>query len=363
MLGYRQSQMPCLPLLFHRRSLSVALLAPAFLLACGSDPESPVPQPSGEAESPTTAQACPDEDRPCPITRIATQNAGTTTTLSLVASEPSEDVRAVCADWYSNNLCLLSAEIALHNAILQEAPDLLFLQEMWHQPGCADPARPEETGEAPYVCAADASPLERSQLGRVLPENYLFACAHEYPDNCIAFREGTFLPLDADGSPAQCDGVDCSAHMIDNPASCGRDGRLAYLRGTTAEGPAIAVTVHTNAGINEDDRLCREHQLQAIEEVLLAESEGSAIFMGGDFNLSTEPPNDMADEAAFDKLNASLGLTPLPVDGVTHLLAPMQLDRILLRTQAPASPAACTRLFLNPSEDNAIFDHAFVTCR
>lgn len=151
--------------------------------------------------------------------------------------------------------------------------------------------------------------------------------------------------------------------MIDNPAACGRDGRLAYLRGTTAEGPAIAVTVHTNAGISKDDRLCRQQQLESIEAVLLAESEDSTIFMGGDFNFSTEPPNEMVDEVAFDKLNASLGLAPLPVDGFTHLLAPMQLDRILLRTHATTSPTACTRLFLNPSEDNAIFDHAFVTCR
>jgi endonuclease/exonuclease/phosphatase family metal-dependent hydrolase len=115
--------------------------------------------------------------------------------------------------------------------------------------------------------------------------------------------------------------------------------------------------------VNADSRLCREQQLQAIKEVLLAESEDSTIFMGGDFNFGTQPPNERIDEAAFDDLNEALGLTPLPVEGFTHLLVEMQLDRILARTQAETSPAECSALFLNTSEDNAIFDHAFVSCR
>ncbi|MBN2498085.1 MAG: endonuclease/exonuclease/phosphatase family protein [Deltaproteobacteria bacterium] len=286
------------------------------------------------------------------IERLSTQNAGTTTFLELFAPQPPPEVRADCSDWYSNNLCLLAAEQKLAAAIEEQTPDLLFLQEIWHQPDCEEAGRPAELNAAPYVCAAGSD----LQIQRLLPDGYRFGCAGEYPDNCIAFRDRVFEP---DGG--SCDD-DCSALLVSNPAACGRDGRLASIRGRIASGHAIFVVVHTNAGVGEEAEDCRAAQLEAIQQALASEPASTAIFMAGDFNFDPEF-YDGADAQALAHMVAALGLTRLPVDGYTHLISMMQLDQLYTRGWPSAPSVSCLPRFLDESEDEANFDHAFVSCR
>ena len=313
---------------------------------------------SSEPAAPPAEGLCSEQEDPCPIERLATLNAGTTPLLSLLADDPPPKVRTNCSDWYSNNLCLLWAEQTLQATIVQEVPDLIFLQEMWNQDDCGKADRPAEVSAEPYVCAAG----EGSQLERVLPQGYQYACGHSYPDNCIAFRFGTFLPTLPDGSQAACDGNDCSAHMVDIQAECGTDGRLAMMRGLTADGPTILAVVHTNAGIDGDDAVCRSQQILALTQVLLDESSDTVILMGGDFNLDPQKTSSLEDVAAFENMRDELGLTPLPVNTATHLLLSMQLDHLLVRGWSASDSAACGVQSLNPSEKKAVFDHFFVRC-
>ena len=291
------------------------------------------------------------------ITKVATQNAGTTSFLDLVASEPPLEVRQNCTEYYSNNLCLVESEQILLSAIETDQPDVVFLQEMFNQEECADVTRPAEVNEAPYACGAGDSP----QIERVLPDGYSYGCATGYPDNCIAFRDNLFELTAPDGVSASCDGIDCSTFMVSNPAECSVDGRIAYLQGESEGVPFVLVVVHANAGVNPEDAECRRAQLESIEAVLLEKSSDTPLVIAGDFNLD---PNLYAteDAVAFIDMLDSLKLTWLPVDGNTHLISQIKLDHVLTRGLLGLGGADCSVRFLDEGEDHVLFDHAFVLC-
>lgn len=289
------------------------------------------------------------------LTRVVTQNAGTTTYLSLVADEPDEDVRQRCADWYDNNLCLLASEDLLAQALAEPVPQLLFLEEMWDQAGCDDPGRPEAVAEDPYACG-----LEGSQWERVIPQDLDYGCASGYPDNCIAWDPLQFQPVGPPGA-APCQGRDCSSLLVSNPAGCSVDGRIAYLEGEAETGPLVAVVVHTSAGVDADDVACRAAQLASIQQVLLALPQDTAIVMAGDFNLDPEIYTG-DDAAAFSDLLQTVGLERLPTDAPTHRITQVTLDHLLVRGAAFSTQAECQVRFLDEDQQQIMFDHGFVSC-
>jgi len=293
--------------------------------------------------------ACPPSE-PEPLV-LATQNAGTTTWLDLVATEPPPEARQVCADWYDNNLCRVDSEAHLATALDEEAPDLILLQEVWDQSGCAEPTRPDEVDLDPYACSAGSGP----QLERVLHEDHDWACAAGYPDNCVAFRRDLFEP------DTPCDGRDCSAQMVSNPSPCGPDGRIAWLPGSTEAGAAIAVVVHASAGVGGESTACRADQLRSATAALASEPPETRLFVAGDFNF--DPTLVEGDDAtALTEMIHTLDLVPLVVDAPTHRISLVQLDHVLVR--APElDRARCTTRFVDDGEQVTLFDHALVTCR
>ncbi len=286
-----------------------------------------------------------------PVARVATQNAGTSRFLDLLERTP---LRPTCEETYSNNLCTVDTEAALGATVAAFAPDIQMFEEVFDQRRCAETDWPPEASAAPFACSAGATP----QLERVLPPDYAWGCAAGYPDNCIAFRPAVFVPVDAGGADAACAGRDCSALVVSNPAPCGRDGRLAYLRGRTAHGRTVLVVVHTNAGTDRD---CRAQQLQAIEAVLLAEPADTAIFMAGDFNFDPVAEQG-ADRDAFDTLVQAVGLTRLADDGNTHRLYQADLDLVLVRGWPAATTATCHVAFADEGQSPLMLDHAYVAC-
>lgn len=287
------------------------------------------------------------------ITRLSTMNTGTTVTMDLLFPADS-DVRENCDEWYGNNLCLLESELLVAEALRNERPDIAFLQEIWTQSGCEDTDRPREVNESPYACAAGPG----EQIERILPEGYSYACASEYPDNCIAFRTKAFQPVSESGEPGECAGLDCSDHMVSNPAECGRDGRIAYIRGTTIHGPAMAVVVHTNSGT---DDLCRAQQLDSIQAVLEAEPTETVIFMAGDFNMDPEIHHG-EDVDAFWQLVEAVSLERIPDDEDTHRILKQDLDIMLTRNWPGSSSVVCHVSFLDEGTEVPMFDHAFLLC-
>jgi hypothetical protein len=309
-----------------------AMLLPLLLLACQP------PLDTGEAPAPAVAS-------------LATQNTGTTTWLDVVADSPSEELRQVCSDWYDNNLCVEGTETLVGAAVVEDAPDLLFLQEVWDQRNCAEAGRPDEVNEAPYACSLGDDP----QPARLLPTDWWWGCAAGYPDNCIAFPPST-------ATPAGCDGQDCSALVEDLDAGCGSVGRIATWALETEAGPLVAVVVHTNAGAFEDDIACRARQLEAIQVVLEALPAETSIAMAGDFNLDPAL-YEGADAEAFRSLVEALGLRWLEGYEESHRISHVKLDHLLVRGPALPSELDCTARYLDEGEPDVMLDHAWVGCR
>ena len=282
---------------------------------------------------------------------VATQNAGTTTYLDLVADSPSEDVREVCSSWYSNNLCVDETELQLAEAVAGETPDLLFLQEMWNQAHCDDDDRPAEVNQAPFVCSLGSD----LQPSRVLPGDWWWGCAGGYPDNCIAFPPSL-------ATPSGCEGQDCSALVVSNEAGCGDTGRVAYWELDSADGPLVAVVVHTAAGMFEDDIACRVQQLESIQAVLEALPADTSIVMAGDFNL--DPDLYVSDDAAaFSSLGSSLGLSWLGGYDESHRISHVRLDHVLVRGPAVAQKMSCEIRYLDEGQEDVMLDHGWLMCR
>jgi hypothetical protein len=286
-----------------------------------------------------------------PVLSIATQNAGTTTYLDMVADSPAEAVREVCSTWYSNNLCVEGTETQLADAVSQEAPDLLFLQEMWDQASCDDDDRPGEANLAPFVCSLGSD----NQLSRVLPADWWWGCAGGYPDNCVAFPPALT-------TPTGCDGQDCSSLVVSHDGGCGDPGRIAYWELDTSAGPLVAVVVHTNAGMFEDDIACRAQQLDSIAAVLAALPPETSIAMAGDFNLDPEL-YESGDAEAFASLVADLGLSWLGGYDESHRISHVKLDHVLVRGAALATGQVCEARYLDEGEADVMLDHAWVGCR
>ncbi|MFH1467620.1 MAG: endonuclease/exonuclease/phosphatase family protein [Pseudomonadota bacterium] len=299
------------------------------------------------------AACAPPEDSAAPtpaVLSLATQNAGTSTSMAVVSDSPDDATRAEAEAWYDNNLCRTGSEAILRDTLAAEQPDLFFLQEAWHQPNCDEEGRPPEMAEAPWVCSAG----DGWQMERLLPDDWSWACAAGYPDNCL-----TFSPSLA--TPAGCDGRDCSALLLPSPAPCGAEGRIAYLPLDTAAGPLVAVVVHTNAGVFADDIDCRAAQLQGIQEVLAALPTATSVAMAGDFNLDPAV-FEGADAAAYAALMEAVGLTELDQPEDTHRVSHMRLDHVLVRGAAVAKPA-CSVRFLDAQAEEQMMDHGWVGCR
>jgi hypothetical protein len=290
-----------------------------------------------------------------PIRSIATQNAGTSTTLDLLALS---DVRPTCSEWYSNNLCVATSEADLAARILQQSPDVQMLEEIWKPANCAASDRPAEVNAAPYVCSLPGA----SQAARLLPAGYAWSCSRDYPDDCIAFRTDAFVPDPPAGGGPACDGTDCTAAMVSLVASCGPAGRLSYLPGTGAAGPTVLVVVHTNAGPDASDKACRGEQLAALQAVLAALPASTALFVAGDFNFDPVEHSG-ADVDAYKALLAATGLARLPDDGPTHRILGQDLDLVLVRGWDLAAQAACHVQVTDPDREVPMFDHEYVSCR
>lgn len=290
-----------------------------------------------------------------PIRSIATQNAGTSTTMDLLAIS---DVRPTCADWYSNNLCVTTSEADLAARILEHAPDIQMLQEVWNPANCDEDGRPAEANAAPYVCSLPGV----SQAARLLPDGYAWSCSRDYPDDCIAFRTDVFVPEPPAGGGPACDGADCTAAMESLVAPCGQAGRISYLPGTGASGATVFVVVHTNAGPDASDKACRGQQISALQEVLVALPPATALFVAGDFNF--DPVEHAgADVDAYKALLAATGLARLPDDGPTHRILGQDLDLVLVRGWEAAATAACHVQVTDPDREVPMFDHVYVSCR
>jgi len=290
-----------------------------------------------------------------PLTSVATQNAGTTRFLDFLAASP---LRPLCTEWYGNNLCTVDSEAALAAALAEARPDVLMLQEVWDQRGCGADGRPAEADAEPFSCSAG----DAHQLERVLPADYRWACATGYPDNCVAFVPSALSP-ERDGSPAACAGRDCSVAVHDVQAGCSRDGRIAWLEGRTAEGPAALVVVHTLAGPpGGEDEACRAQQLDAAREALAALPPETLLLMAGDFNFDPAG-SDGPDAAALAALREELGLARLPDDGPTHRMLGTDLDLVLARGWPAGAGATCRVGFVDEGAEVPMFDHALVDCR
>jgi hypothetical protein len=285
------------------------------------------------------------------ITGLATQNAGTTTYLDLVADSPSEEVREVCSSWYDNNLCLSVTEDLVTAAVATELPDLLFLQEVWDQRSCDDDDRPGDANEAPYACSLGSE----AQPGRLLPGDWWWGCAQGYPDNCIAFPPSL-------ATPVGCTGQDCSVLVEDLDAACGSPGRIASWELETAAGPLLAVVVHTNAGAFEDDLACRAQQLEALQARLEALPAETSIAVAGDFNLDPAL-YEGADAEAFEVLVSATGLTRLGGYEQSHRISHVMLDHVLVRGAVVDVAASCEARYLDEGESDVMLDHAWVGCR
>jgi len=299
----------------------------------------PVPGETGDVSSPAA------------VLSLATQNAGTTTYLDLVADSPSEDVREVCSSWYDNNLCLAGTEELVAEAVTTDLPDLLFLQEVWGQRHCDEEDRPGEVNADPFACSLGLDP----QLTRVLPADWWWGCAEGYPDNCIAFPPST-------ATPTGCDGQDCSALVDSLDAGCGDDGRIAGWEIETAAGPLAVVVVHANAGAFEDDIACRAQQLRRVTEFLAHLPDDHALAMAGDFNLDPEL-YEGEDAVMFGAMVEVLGLTQLGGYEESHRISHVILDHVLVRGVAVDGGQTCDARYLDEGESDVMLDHAWVMCR
>jgi len=292
-----------------------------------------------------------------PVASLATQNAGTTLFLGYLAESP---LRTDCDDWYVDDLCTLDTEAAVAAALAEERPDVVMLQEVWDQTRCAEEGRPDRVGEPPFVCAAGGG----HQLGRVLPEDYSYACAPGRRDalTCVTWRSAVFQPEPPDAGAPGCRDRDCSEWLQAVETECDRGGRLAWLRGRSAHGPTALAVFHPKAGFKDPDITCRAQQLQEASEALALFPADGMLVVAGDFNLN--PDGEAGpDVQALQALLERHGLTRLPTAGPTHHLLEMQLDMVLTRAWPPAAEASCDLRFLDVEADVPMLDHAFVVCR
>ncbi|HJN77557.1 MAG TPA: hypothetical protein QGF58_26785 [Myxococcota bacterium] len=272
--------------------------------------------------------ACTDE--PPPELVVATQNAGTTPYLDLVEES---SLRKTCEDSYENNLCTLPAEMALADALADDPPDVLFLQEIWHPEWCE--GLDADAMVEPFACAGEGHPLDR-----VLPPGMTWQCSPAYPDNCIATSDR----FDADT-------------WTDLGADCSGPGRTALFTGLLDEVPTTLVVVHTNAGFGQDDVDCRVEEFADIEEHLVGLDD--VLILGGDVNH--DPSVDREDSAAFAQLLDAAGMIRLEDDGPTARLLDQDLDVVATRHALPYGD--CTVVFVDAGTSPLMFDHGLLTCR
>lgn len=273
---------------------------------------------------------------------VATQNAGTTPYMDALGETPH---RAVCEQWYDNNLCLAETEALLADAL--EDVDIALLQEMWDAPWCDEPDRPAGVQQAPYACS-----LSGPQTERVLPVGSSWACAEGYRDNCIGWDPEVFL---VDGA---CDGRDCSAAMTSLTAPCAGTGRAALVEGELYGEPAALVVIHTNAGYLPSDAACRAEELGVVADALAALPADTRIVAGGDVNH--DPSGESVDAQAFAALLDRTGATRLPDDGPTAVLLQADLDAVF--TRGVLGAGACTARFVDAAAAPRMLDHALLTC-
>lgn len=276
---------------------------------------------------------------------IASQNAGTTPFMEILNSS---DLRSTCEDYYDNNLCLLDSEQALAQTLAEAQPTLVFLQEMWHQPGCDDVDRPSEVQTAPFVCAG-----EGKQPPRVLPEGMAWSCSPGYPDNCIGWNPARFVP------ELDCAGLDCGENLEDLQTGCADPGRIAVLPGELDGEPTTLAVMHTTAGFNSDNIDCRVEQIEGLA-ARLSDADGQRLVVAGDVNL--DPAGESTDdvEALLD-LFEQIGLVRLVDDGDTSRLLEQDFDVVAVRDLH--QELACGVSFVDEGLSPLMFDHGLLMCR
>lgn len=293
-----------------------------------------------------------------PIRVIANQNAGTTMFLSALGLSP---LRPLCDGFYCSDLCSVDAEAAVAAAISEEAPDVIMFEELFDQRRCGDPEMPTEAWDAPLACSAG----EGHQITRLLGEEYDFACAEGIRDclTCIAYRRAVFRPQTADGEEVDCPDRDCSFLLeVIRSEECDREGKAAYLRGRTRDGPTVLIVVHPWGGFFDDDHLCQAQQLAAAEAGMADLPAEAMLIAAGDFNVDPTREEGVHVDAV-NSLLATLGVQRLTDDTVTHLLLDLSIDMIHSRGWPGASEADCTLRFLDEDAEAPMLDHAFVVCR
>jgi endonuclease/exonuclease/phosphatase family metal-dependent hydrolase len=271
------------------------------------------------------------------VARVFSQNTGTTPYMDAVAESGA---REICEQWYDNNLCTLDSEALLAEEIAGQWPDVVLLQEVWDQARCDDPERPAEADEAPFACSASGS-----QLDRVLPEGYAWACSGAYPDNCVAWLEDVVTS----GAPA----------LRDLASDCEPAGRVAALSAQTSSGEIFIAVLHTTAGYTAGDQDCRISQLEALAEALAALPPETAVIVGGDVNHDAGSDSD--DAAAFSAMLDAGGLRRLEDDGDTAVLLGADLDAVA--TRGVLEGARCAVRSLDAGASEPMFDHALLDCR
>ena len=277
---------------------------------------------------------------------IISQNAGTTPLMDALEETP---LRAICEEYYSNNLCLLDSEQALAAALQQDGPTLALFQELWSREAwCAAADRPEEAQTEPFACAGQGPQLER-----VLPEGLSWTCSAGYPDNCIAWDSERFVP------EIGCTERDCGEQLEDLSSSCAPPGRIALLEGTLDGVPTTVVVVHTRAGFTSEERACRVEQLEGLA-VRLQASSAARIVVAGDFNLN---PDETAptDSQAFHTMLDAVGLRRVEDDGDTFRLIEQDLDAVAVLGLPDV--LACSVRFVDEDISPWMFDHGMLSCR
>ncbi|MEL6343687.1 MAG: hypothetical protein AAFV53_11190 [Myxococcota bacterium] len=267
--------------------------------------------------------------------RVFSQNAGTTPYLDLIGASP---VRSTCETYYENNLCTTDAEDALFEAIDEERPSVVLLQELWYQPWCEAAGRPEESNAPPFVCSRSGPQLER-----ILPSGYAVARSILYPDNAIAFDETVISGED---------------ELVSLEASCGPPGRIAFLNAAFRDAPLFIAVIHAQAGLGSDAQACRIDQFAALEEVLAALPEETPLIIGGDVNhdVTASSPDAMRWRAMAD----AVGLQRLEDNGDTARLLVMDLD--IVATRGVLGGAQCQIHQLDEGWSEPMFDHASLNC-
>ncbi len=120
----------------------------------------------------------------------------------------------------------------------------------------------------------------------------------------------------------------CSG-WVGNAHDCWATKGLFGVRVTLANGASIdAYDLHLNAGREEPDRIVRHEQLRQVAEQIRRESDGRAVIIAGDFNMSFD---DDEERELVEKFRKELALEDPGIDPRDSPLWTSRIDYIFFR--------------------------------